>query len=253
MITIDRYYANLADARARGPQLYGGDASIAALRCFRRYSPGAHVDVIEGRWTTNKQFRVYAIAKRLEVSGEGMTMRAMAIECQVAASTVSRALLKFQAWGLIAVDVTRGKYGGVRVYKVAANVLRVYIAAAKQKLRDLWRRRFNVAFTRELGEVTAELPTVSSGRNIKTFAERVHYERALLALEDPDGEYESVSPLLNPQDIDAELTFQEVPKATKGSFDEDVEILRSRKMREAAFAGDWREWERLKRAESWGL
>ena len=140
MTPLDAYYARLSDARDRGPQTYGGNTAVASLRCFMRYTPGSHVDFIDAfgttRWLTHKQMRVHALLMRALVGHEGTTMRALADEALVCPSTVSRAILKFVAWGLFVVDVTRGRNGGIRVSETQG-AFSAMAARAMAKLREL--------------------------------------------------------------------------------------------------------------------
>jgi hypothetical protein len=120
---FDRYYAGVSDRNDRieatRPHTYGGDKAITSLRAFQRYDRNATTDIFDlwgqKRWVTQKQSRIYAILRREAGSSSRLTMGMIALEADVATSSVSRAILKFQGWGIFAIDVTRGKYGGITV------------------------------------------------------------------------------------------------------------------------------------------
>lgn len=151
---FDRYYANLSDRldriAATKPQAYGGDASIAGLRCFIRYHKDARQDVqINGRTRslTHKQVRMHGLMARLAVSGDFATITALAGEALVAPSTLSRFILKLQAWGEYAVDVRRGRHGGIRVRRRwLGDGLAMYAERAWQRIKEaVSRTKRNVA------------------------------------------------------------------------------------------------------------
>ena len=248
------YYARHADAIARGPQLYGGDASVVALRCFQRYHKDSTTDLTDGqgltRWVTRKQARVYGILHRVALSATGAsTMHAIAVEAGVTPSTVSRTIQKLTAWEMYAVEVRRGKYGGITVHRKGWDRFFDYVREARRKLSE---RRFtfksNVASIIRGGKRVSE-PSPETSTSTSTFmdatlkrpsfASRVAYERAMLALNDPEGEYEAVRPLIGAEVIDHALLLAE-----------DVRRRRSEAIREAAYKGDWILWEHL-RSERW--
>jgi hypothetical protein len=142
----------MADAEQRHIDRMGevyGDPSITALRCFQRYDRNATTDIIDlwgrKRWVTQKQSRVYAILRREAGRSERLTMTAVAQEAHISTSSVSRAILKFQGWGIFAVDVTRGRNGGIRVrLREIGDQLQHYAMAAWARIK---RAALNVAFT----------------------------------------------------------------------------------------------------------
>jgi DNA-binding MarR family transcriptional regulator len=248
------YYAREADRQARGPQLYGGDASIVALRCFQRYHRDATSDITDGqgmtRWVTKKQARVFGILHRVAMSATGAsTMHAIAVEAGVTPSTVSRTIHKLEAWEMYAVEVRRGKYGGITVHRKGWDRFFDYVREARRKLSEARiRAQSNVASIIRGGKQGSE-PSPETSPSTSTvmdatlkrpsFASRVAYERAMLALNDPEGEYEAVRPLIGAEMIDYALLLAE-----------DVRRRRDEAIREAAFRGDWTLWEHL-RSERW--
>jgi len=150
---FDRYYAGLSDRNDRieasRPHYYGGNAQVAALRCFKRYHKDATTDITDlwgrTRWMTHKQAAIHGVLLRSGTSGERTTMSAIASEVGCCVSTVSRAILKISSWGIIAVDVTRGRHGGIRVrLRSLGDDLQSYAVAAWERIR---RAALNVAFT----------------------------------------------------------------------------------------------------------
>jgi DNA-binding MarR family transcriptional regulator len=121
------FYAIEADRMDRDPvQESGvnGRATVPMGRGFRlwqRMNPGAsliYVDDMEGRprALTPTQAEVCALALEM-VEGHMLTMRAMAARLGVSPSTVSRALTKLSAWGIIRVIVGRGRFAGLVIFR----------------------------------------------------------------------------------------------------------------------------------------
>lgn len=75
------------------------------------------------------QHRVLMAARALE--GERITATVLANSIGVATSTVTRALVLLAAFGLVAYDVTRGRYGGI-------TLLRTAWADLKARSRTAW-------------------------------------------------------------------------------------------------------------------
>ena len=251
MKAISGYYLAMADAETaayeRPESRFMGltDPSVAAFRCFRRYSKGATFDMADAegrvRWMTGKQMRVAAILERLALGDGRGKMSLIASEALVSPSTVTRVVLRMQAWGLLAVDVTRGRNGGIRVWKPVGERFRLYAIAARQKLRDMaFRARIKLSSLIQGGGTVSDTSTRSRdesfSRQPMSFASRVLYERAMLALEDPEGEYEAVRTIT---DVDNALLLAQDERRRQ---DEEI--------REAAFRGDWGRWEQL-RADRW--
>ena len=116
----------------------GGATRLPSLAFCQRYNRDAHyanVNDSDGiaRWVTQKQMRVYGIFARMSVSHERTTMREIAKEAQCCPATVSRAVVKLQGWGLFAIDVVRGRHGGVQI---RAGRIEAYVLRARAKLRE---------------------------------------------------------------------------------------------------------------------
>lgn len=116
------HYVRLADKAEYGYQTYGGDASIAALRCFRGYHPQARLTWMEAdgqrRWMTPTMLRIHAVLSResLRPNGELVKLRAMADEARTSPGYFSKVLLRFEAWGMFASESIRGRKGGLYVW-----------------------------------------------------------------------------------------------------------------------------------------
>lgn len=209
LVTADAHYGAIIDRNFNQPWTYGGGSRLPSLAFCQRFNRDAHyADVADAQgiahWVTQKQMRVYGIIARIALSEDGRAlMKDIAAEAQCHPTTVSRAILKFQAWGLYAVDVRRGRHGGITVWKATDSRFALYAKAARQKLRELARRAWEKLHPRSQGEDQAVQETVGvpspyrsdMDATFTAFARRVLLERAYLALEDPDGERESISPL----------------------------------------------------------
>jgi DNA-binding transcriptional regulator YhcF (GntR family) len=121
------FYAIEADKMDRDPvQVSGvnGRATVPMGRGFalwQRMNPGVqlvYVDDMEGRprALTPRQVEVLVLALEM-VEGHMLTMRGMATRLGVAPSTVSRALTKLSAWGILCYVVGRGRYAGLVIMK----------------------------------------------------------------------------------------------------------------------------------------
>ena len=122
------YYASMADAMERDP-IQGTNSTRATVpmgrgfalwQRFNRDQQLVWVDDADGtpRALTPKQAQVLALALEM-IEGTGMTMRDMARSLSVAPSTVSRALTKLQAWGLIGYVVGKGRLAGLVIFRRA--------------------------------------------------------------------------------------------------------------------------------------
>ncbi len=124
-------YAAMADKGERDPIVDPADQNRATVplgrgfALWQRMNPGEQlvwVDDAEGRprALTPKQAMVLAMALEM-VDGIGLTMRYMASALNVAPSTVSRALTKLAAFGLICYVVGRGRWAGLVVFRRTPN------------------------------------------------------------------------------------------------------------------------------------
>jgi len=139
---VDSFYAREADRIARGPQVYGGPDSpgLIQLRCFKYYHPdsGSWLTNPEGfaKWVGPKTARIYAILHRKGFGGSRLTMSAISTEAMCSRSTVSRAIVRLQAFGFLVAVVTRGRNGGVVVrLRTRGDHLKHYAAAAWRRIR----------------------------------------------------------------------------------------------------------------------
>lgn len=124
---IDRYYLSLYERSERDP--VQGEATTRAtvpmgrgFARWRRFHPGEElvwVDDMEGRprALTPRQARVAELAIANVDGARMMTMRDMARELGVAPSTVSRAMTRLAAWGIIAYVVGRGRFAGLVIMR----------------------------------------------------------------------------------------------------------------------------------------
>ena len=116
------HYVRLADKDAYGYQTYGGDAAIAALRCFRGYHPQARLawTDVNGRqrWMTPTMLRIHAVLSResMRPNGELVRIRAMAEEARTSPGYFTKVLERFTAWGMFASISVRGRSGGIYLF-----------------------------------------------------------------------------------------------------------------------------------------
>lgn len=108
---------------------------------YRRFRPDAAQVFVTGpdgvtHWITERQAEVLRLSYAIIESDTRMTMRDMASDLHVAPSTVSRALCKFAAWGLIAYIVGRGRWAGLVIFRrVKDDGLERFRKAAKERVR----------------------------------------------------------------------------------------------------------------------
>ncbi len=151
-MTLLQDYADHWDALQRDPISLHGPAAVpmgSGFARYRRFHAGeqlVYVDDMEGRpkALTQKQYAVLTLA--LEIMGkEALTMRDMAARLNVAPSTVSRAMTKLQAWGILVYLVGRGRYAGlVIIRRVKGDHWDYMRQAAKDRVRrwsEAWKRR----------------------------------------------------------------------------------------------------------------
>jgi hypothetical protein len=119
---LEQHYARQADAMERGPQVYGGDARIAALRAFRRYHKDAHIEMRanadgRNRWMGAKMLRIHAIVHRQAHGEKGLIkVHDIAAEAGCSPGYVSKVVVKLQAWGFFWFVSLRGRNGGLWVF-----------------------------------------------------------------------------------------------------------------------------------------
>ncbi len=132
------------------------DPSVFGLRSLLRYSKNGMEPVpLAGtiRMLTHKQMAMSGLLARVAVTGEHATITALAKEANVVPSTLSRFLDKLQCWNVYAIDVRRGRNGGITVrLRGIADQLAAYAERAWQRLRRtaekaLSRTKRNVAST----------------------------------------------------------------------------------------------------------
>ena len=144
-VTISRY-ANDADARERDPIVIPGEhgrADVASGRMskwarFNRVEDLVWVDDADGRPValTRKQLSTLHAIRRLAGTGQRVTMRSLAGHLQLAPSSVSRTAVKLAAFGFIAYQSNRGRYGGtVFVLRQTYDTLEWFREQAKAKVR----------------------------------------------------------------------------------------------------------------------
>ncbi len=123
----DAYYhsvANITESMGLS-DVATGRAAHPLLTKWSRMNPGVQlvwVDDAEGhpRALTPKQYLVLTAALDM-ADGIGITMRQLASRLEVAPSTVSRALTKLSAWGLICYFVGRGRWAGLVIFRRSPN------------------------------------------------------------------------------------------------------------------------------------
>jgi predicted transcriptional regulator len=137
------------------------------------------VDTVFGRSIalTRNQADIYGAMKLRAGTGIRVTMRELAAELHLAASTIWRAMIRLTALGLIVYQTNRGKYGGT-VFRLAevGDTLDWLRDEAKAKLRAWWRAsearlarmKSNVASMFPGRERELEQYRYSTERNIKT-------------------------------------------------------------------------------------
>jgi hypothetical protein len=138
------HYVRQADREHYGYQTYGGDASIAALRCFRGYHPQARLTWVNTdgsrRWMTPTMLRIHSVLAResMRPNGDLVKLRDMAKEARTSPGYFSKMLLRFEAWGMFASESIRGRKGGLYVWaRKAGDTFERYAIDARIHLRVL--------------------------------------------------------------------------------------------------------------------
>lgn len=145
MTDVATIYATMADRMERDPigPDGGGRAVVVNGRGwakYRRFHPGeAFVSVHDDRgrewFLTTRQAQVFDYL-RTYIDRGTITMRATAAELKMAPSTVSRAVTKLVAIGILQVIVGRGRYAGMLIVKgVTGDYFAQLRAAAKARVR----------------------------------------------------------------------------------------------------------------------
>ena len=144
-MTVTSRYLAIADSQAyerpESPFMGLVDERAAGLRCFQRYSKEATRDIMDGhgqlRWVTKKQSLVAAIVDRVAMSPSARTtMKDIAAEAGCTVSTVSRAIQKLQSFALYAIEVRRGRNGGITVHRRSWDRFWDYVSEARRRIRE---------------------------------------------------------------------------------------------------------------------
>ena len=159
--STERHYARQADwsiGKYRENRPHRSDlvqSEGATGRAWLKFNPGAqliYVNDAEGhpRALTPKQYAVLTAVFDVIAAGKFTTMRAIAADLGYAASTVSRALVKLTAWGIIGYISGRGRYAATYLFRRAdGDGFDRLRTAAKRRLKAFYERisrsRFNVA------------------------------------------------------------------------------------------------------------
>lgn len=172
-LSREQHYAAEADRRDRvyyrNPVIIPGDHGRADVangkrgRWQRYNNPDSLVWVenIEGRLValTRHQADVYGEVRRLAGTGIRVTMRSLATDLGVAASTVYRACVRLQALALIAYQSNRGRLGGsVFLLRASRDGLDWCRDAAKETLRR-WYKAAEARVSRLRLNVALQHPT----------------------------------------------------------------------------------------------
>ncbi len=131
-MTVDRIAAYYAKGGGNGHSvrtvkgLQQSNGVFPLTTGWSRYNSVADlvwVDDAEGnpRALTPKQYTVLLAILKIIEDGSHPTMRAVADRIGTAPSTVSRAMTKLAAWGLIRYIVGRGRYAGMLIFRAMPN------------------------------------------------------------------------------------------------------------------------------------
>ena len=149
-LTRDSVYVAQYEARQRDPVIDRiNRASVANGRMnrwqrFNREQRLVYVDDAEGtpRALTPRQVQVLSLAQSM-VDGPMLTMTAMAASLGVSVSTVSRALAKLQAWGLLVYIVGKGRFAGLVIMRYVRD--RGYMDAKRKAAKARVRRWYEAS------------------------------------------------------------------------------------------------------------
>lgn len=135
------HYAGMADHERvrRARQSQTSDGLHPMTKGWERYRPDVIPVPIRDAWgnvrlVTPNQAQVLAVAR----THEGETIRATVIASSlgVATSTVTRALVRLAAYGLVAYDTVRGRFGGITFLSTAWADIRMRSRSAWSRIRD---------------------------------------------------------------------------------------------------------------------
>jgi hypothetical protein len=143
--TVQHYETMVDIERVRkSREFQQSDGLQPMTKGWSRYRPHEERIIVKGGFgksvsLTPTQHRVLISARTL-AEGDRVSMRVIANSIGVAGSTVSRAMLILAAFGLVAYDVTRGRYGGITVLSTAWADLKARSKRAWAKLADQRKR-----------------------------------------------------------------------------------------------------------------
>ena len=181
-LSREQYYGAEADRRHkafyRDPIVDPDDHGRAAVANGKRGRWGRYNDpstlvwvfTLEGRAIalTRNQANVYGEAKRLSKTGIRVTMRQLADDLHVAASTVYRACVRLQALGLIAYQSNRGRLGGsVFLLREAKDGLEWAQDLARATLRKWWK-----ASQERISRLRGNVASLHPGRETELYEHR---------------------------------------------------------------------------------
>lgn len=135
---------------------------------FNRSETLVWIDDAEGipRALTPRQYAVMVLAMEM-IDRDMLTMRQMASRLNFAPSTVSRALTKLAAWGLIAYAVGRGRWAGLVVMRRTKNDgWDAFRQAAKARIR-----RWSQAANRRLSRLAANVAPYLTEEGVRVFGD----------------------------------------------------------------------------------
>lgn len=144
------YYERLGDQeRARlAREFQVSDGLVPMTKGWERYHPKEQRIPVQDAWgntryLTPNQHRVLVSARSLAGTEDRVTMTVIANSIGVAVSTVSRALIMLAAFGLVAYDTTKGRYGGITLFQLAWADLKRRSRTAWAKIRYERRRAWD--------------------------------------------------------------------------------------------------------------
>lgn len=160
-------YSALADRKERDPIVTPGEHGRATVPMgrgfdkYRRFHPGEtyiYVTDAEGRQRalTRRQADVFDLARTV-IDGRVTRIRDMAAVLHVSPSTVSRALTRLSAFGLLAYASARGRYGGTLIFSYVRGTFTDRLReAAKDRVRR-WREAAEARVSRLISNVAPYL------------------------------------------------------------------------------------------------